>query len=94
MTGQDTLDDTFDDSDRFEPELLVLDRDIHSISRADIELDIAHRLVNDLLKEGAVLPVPEERLLAHEPSAEAFESILQLAVVHRGWTAHDRDEGC
>lgn len=57
-------------------------------------LSWAHRLVNDLLEEGAVLPVPEERLLVHEPGAKAFESILQLAVFHRGWAAHDRDEGC
>lgn len=94
MTGQDTLDDTSADSDRFETELLAQDRDTDSISRTDIEQHTAHRLVNDLLEEGAVLPVPEERLLIHEPSAEAFESILQLAVFHHGWTAHDRDEGC
>lgn len=93
MTGQDTLDDTADDSDRFETELLTQDRDTDFISRADIEQDTAHRLVNDLVEAGIVVPGLDERLLVHDPSGEAFKSIIQLAVFHRGWAAaNERSE--
>ena len=87
MTGPDTRDDTSDDIDRFETELLAQDRDAASGSKADIDQDTARKFVNDLLETGVIFPVPEERLLVHDPSGVAFESILQLAVFHRGWTA-------
>ena len=87
MTNRDTVDDTSDDRDRFEAELLARDRDATSSSTADIGQYAARRLVNDLVESGLAFPVPEERLLVHDPSGEAFESITQLAVFHRGWTA-------
>lgn len=34
-----------------------------------------------------VIPVAEQRVLVHEPSGTAFDSITQLAVFHRGWAA-------
>ena len=37
-----------------------------------------------LVEEDVVSPVPEHRVLVHEPSGEAFDSITQLAVFHRG----------
>ncbi|ELZ78877.1 MULTISPECIES: hypothetical protein [Haloferax] len=38
--------------------------------------------------------MPDERVLVHEPSDKAFDSILQLAVFYRGWTAaRDAGEG-
>ena len=93
MTGPDTFDDTSDDHERFEIEQVAQDRDRIHASRADIEQDTAHRLVNDLVEAGTVVPVTDERLLVHEPSGEAFESIIQLAVFHRGWTAaNERSE--
>ena len=87
MTNRDTFDDISDDHDRFEAELLARDRDATSSSTADIGQYAARRLVNDLVESGLAFPVPEERLLVHDPSGEAFESITQLAVFHRGWTA-------
>ncbi|MFC7137638.1 hypothetical protein [Halobaculum litoreum] len=36
---------------------------------------------------GVVIPVPEDRVLVHEPSSTAFDSTMQLAVFHRGWTS-------
>jgi hypothetical protein len=87
MTGPDTLEDTSDDHERFETELVAQDRDCTHTSRADIGQDTAHRLVNDLVEAGIVVPVPDERVLVHDPSGQAFESIIQLAVFHRGWTA-------
>lgn len=87
MTGPDALDDSSDDHERFETELVAQDRDRNHTSRADIGQDTAHRLVIDLVEAGIVVPVPDERLLVHEPSGEAFESIIQLAVFHRGWAA-------
>lgn len=32
-------------------------------------------------------PVVDQRILVYEPSRTAFESLLQLAVSHEGWTA-------
>ncbi|WP_255418829.1 hypothetical protein [Haloferax sp. Atlit-48N] len=41
-----------------------------------------------------MIPIPDERVLIHEPSDGASDSILQLVVFHRGWTAaRDTDEG-
>jgi hypothetical protein len=40
-----------------------------------------------LLDAGTVSPVVDERVLVHEPSGAAFESLWQLAVFHDGWTA-------
>lgn len=37
--------------------------------------------------DGLVTAVVEQRVLVHEPSGHAFDSIRQLAVFHRGWTA-------
>jgi hypothetical protein len=34
-----------------------------------------------------VTPIPDQRILVHEPSSKPFESITQLAVFHRGWQA-------
>jgi hypothetical protein len=34
-----------------------------------------------------VTPIPDKRILVHEPSSKPFESITQLAVFHRGWQA-------
>lgn len=36
---------------------------------------------------GTVTPVVDQRVLVHEPSGAAFQSIQQLAVFHEGWTA-------
>ena len=87
MTSRDTFDDTSDDHDRFEADLLARDRDATSNSTADIGQYAARRIVNDLVDSGLAFPVPKERLLVHDPSGEAFESITQLAVFYRGWTA-------
>ena len=87
MTNRDTFDDTSDDHDRFEAELLARDRDAPTSSTADIGQYTARKLVNELVDSGLAFPVPEERLLVHDPTGEAFESITQLAVFHRGWTA-------
>jgi hypothetical protein len=38
-------------------------------------------------------PVPDRRILVYEPSGEAFDSITQLAVFHRGWQAAVDAEG-
>jgi len=41
-----------------------------------------------------VTPVVDQRILVHDPSGTAFESLLQLAVFHEGWTAaHGAGEG-
>lgn len=47
----------------------------------------ARHLVVDLIEAGVVIPVAEERVLVHEPSGTAFESIWQLALFHCSWTA-------
>jgi hypothetical protein len=86
-------DDTTDDYERLEKELLAQDRDRTRVVTADLDRGTAGRLVNDLVDGDVVTPVPDERVLVHEPSGEAFNSILQLAVFHRGWTAvRDTDD--
>lgn len=94
MYGTDALDDASADHERFETELLAQDQDAARVAVADIDDRRAHSLVSDLVDDDVVTPIPGERLLVHDPSDEAFNSILQLAVFHRGWTAAcDADVG-
>ena len=87
MTDPDAFDDTADDPEQFETELLAQDIDAERVSTADIDEETARCLVDELIDVGRVIPVPEYRVFVHEPSGRAFESITQLAVFHRGWTA-------
>ena len=87
MTGPDILNDTTDDHERLETELVAQDRDAARVATADIDERSARRLVNDLIENDVVTPVADQRVLVHEPSSEAFDSITQLAVFHRGWQA-------
>lgn len=86
MTSPTIFDDTSTDYKRFETEQLARDHDA-ARQTADLTDAAARHLVNDLLDEGVVTPVVERRVLVHDPSGEAFDSITQLAVFHRGWTA-------
>jgi hypothetical protein len=87
MTDPDTIDDTAADYERFEAELVAQDRDAARVATADVDETTAHQLVNELIESGRVTPVVDQRVLVHEPSGEAFDSITQLAVFHRGWQA-------
>ena len=87
MTGPDILDDTTDDYERLETELVAQDRDAVRVSTTDVDERGARRLVGELIEDDVVTPVPDQRILVHEPSGEAFDSITQLAVFHRGWQA-------
>jgi len=93
MVDPDSNDETTDDHERVEAELLAQDRDVRRPSTVDLDDETAQELVRDLLDTGTVTPVVDQRLLVHEPSGTAFESMLQLAVFHEGWTAaHDAGE--
>ena len=87
MTDPDTIDDTTADYERFEAKLVAQDRDAARVATADVDETTAHQLVNELIEGGRVTPVADQRVLVHEPSGEAFDSITQLAVFHRGWQA-------
>jgi len=87
MSGPDIHDGTADDHERFERELLAQDQDVRRPSTADLDDQTARNLVRDLLDAGTVTPVVDERVLVHEPSGAAFESMWQLTVFHKGWTA-------
>ena len=87
MTGPDILDDTTDDYDRLETELVAQDRDAARVATADIAETTARQLVGELIEDEVVTPIPDQRVLVHEPSSTPFESITQLAVFHRGWQA-------
>jgi hypothetical protein len=87
MIGTDAFDDASTDHERFEAELVAQDQDAARGAVADISDRRAHALVKELVDDDVVTPVPNERVLVHEPSDEAFHSIIQLAVFHRGWTA-------
>lgn len=84
MTGPDAFDDTTDDHERFETELLAQDHDADRVATADIDDATARHLVGDLVDDDVVTPIPDEQVLVHEPSGKAFDSITQLAVFHRG----------
>ena len=91
MTGPTLFNDTSNDHKQFEAEQLAQDHDA-ARQTADLTDTAARHLVNDLVDEGVVTPVAERRVLVHDPTGEAFDSITQLAVFHRGWTAtHDAD---
>ena len=87
MPGPDPHDDTSADYQQFEKEQLAQDRDAAGVDTADVGDAAAHGLVDDLIDADVVTPVPEDRVLVHEPSGTAFDSSTQLAVFHRGWTA-------
>ncbi|WP_135823109.1 hypothetical protein [Halostella litorea] len=87
MTGPDIIDDTTGDYDRLETELVAQDRDASRVATADIDEATARRLVGDLVEDDVVAPIPDQRILVHEPSSKPFKSITQLAVFHRGWQA-------
>lgn len=87
MSDTDSLDDTSADYEQFEAELLARDRDAARLATADTDEATARHLVMDLVDTSIVTPVPDDRVLVHEPSSTAFDSIIQLAVFHRGWTA-------
>ncbi|WP_433630018.1 hypothetical protein [Halomicrococcus sp. NG-SE-24] len=87
MTGPDRLDDTAANHERVETELIAQDRDAARVTTADVDKTMARQLVSDLVDDGVVTAVPDQRVLVHEPSGEAFNSIRQLAVFHRGWSA-------
>jgi len=87
MTGPDAIDDTTADYDRLETELVAQDRDAARVATADIDETTAHQLVGGLVEDDVVTPIPDQRILVHEPSSKPFDSITQLAVFHRGWRA-------
>lgn len=87
MIDSDILDDTAADHERLETELLAQDQDAARITTADVDERTAQQLVSDLVDDGVVTAVAEQRILVHEPSGEAFDSIRQMGVFHRGWSA-------
>ncbi|RBI60836.1 hypothetical protein DMJ13_17495 [halophilic archaeon] len=92
MTNPNVLDDTAADYERFETDLLAQNRDTVRVSTTDVDEMTAQKIVSDLVDDSVVTPVANQRALVHEPSGEAFDSIRQIAVFHRGWTA-GRDAG-
>ena len=87
MAGPAHFDDTSTDYERLEAELLAQDRDAASVATADIDDAAAQNRVSKLVDAAVVTPVPEDRILVHNPSGTAFDSATQLAVFHCGWTA-------
>lgn len=93
MTGLDKYDDASHDHERFEKELIAKDRDATRVKTDDVDETEARKLVADLIEAGVVTPVAEHRVLVHDPSETPFESIWQLALFHRGWTAAQDVDG-
>lgn len=87
MDDLDPHDDTSADYEQLETELLAQDQDAARAKTVDIDDATANNVVSGLLDAGVVTPVPEDRVLVHEPSDTAFDSTIQLALFHRGWTA-------
>ncbi|WP_123539246.1 hypothetical protein [Halosimplex salinum] len=92
MAEPDPHDDMSTDYEQFEKEQLAKDRDAAGVDTADVDDTTAQNLVSELIDADVVTPIPEDRVLVHEPSGTTFDSTTQLAVFHRGWTAgHDAD---
>jgi hypothetical protein len=87
MLGPDPHDGTSADYEQFEKEQLAQDRDAAGVDTANVDDATARRLVDDLIDADVVTPVPEDRVLVHDPSGDAFDSTTHLALFHRGWTA-------
>lgn len=87
MPGLDPRDDASTDDDRFERRRLAADRDAASVRTADIDDATAQAPVSELIDADVVTPVPEQRVLVHEPSGAPFETATHLAMFHRGWLA-------
>ncbi|MDR5657813.1 MULTISPECIES: hypothetical protein [Halobacteriaceae] len=87
MSDPNPRDDTSADYEQFEAELLAQDRDIAGVDTADVDDATAQNLVSELVDADVVTLVPEDQVLVHEPSGNAFDSSTQLAVFHQGWTA-------
>lgn len=93
MTGPDRYDDASRDYERFEAELIAHDQDTAQVATDDVNETEAQQVIADLIEAGRVTPVPEHRVLVHEPSDTAFESIQQLALFHQGWMAARTGDG-
>jgi len=87
MAGSDPHDDMRADYEQFEKRLLAQDHDAAGVDTVAVDDATVPNLVNDLVDADIVTPVPEDRVLVHEPSGTAFDSTTQMAVFHRGWTA-------
>jgi len=87
LPGPNPHDDTGADYEQLEAELVAQDRDAASVTTADVDDATARRLVDDLIDADVVTPIPEDRVLVHEPNGTAFDSTTQLAVFHLGWAA-------
>lgn len=87
MAAPDPHDDASADYEQFDRTLLAQDRDVTDVDTVDIDDVTVQNRVNELVDVDIVTPVPEDRVLVHEPSGTAFDSTTQLAVFHRGWTA-------
>ena len=87
MSNLNRYNETTDDHGQVEAELLAQDRDARLPSTADLDGETARQMVRDLLDAGTVTSVIDQRILVHESSGTAFESLLQLAVFYKGWTA-------
>ena len=75
------------DYEQFEQAQLAKDRDAAGVDTADVDDATVQNLVSELIDADVVTPVPEDRVLVHEPSGTAFDSSTQLAIFHHGWTA-------
>lgn len=82
MTGPDAFDDTSADHEQFEAKLIAHDQDAARVTTADVDHERARQLVSDLADADIIIPIAEKRVFIHEPSREAFESVIQLAVFH------------
>ena len=60
MTALDVLDDTADDHERLETEMLAQDRDAIRVSTADVGETTARQVVSELVDDGMVTAVAEQ----------------------------------
>lgn len=63
----------------------------HKAEFMDIDEDRARLIVDQLLEDGTVSMPSDEPRLTHEPTGAVFDSIVNLAHFHWGWTISSND---
>ncbi|EMA25233.1 hypothetical protein [Haloarcula argentinensis] len=79
--------ETVPDYERFEREQIAQDRDRQRPDTIEIDEPRGRDVVNSLLDEGVVEPIPEQEVLQHVPSGQCFNSDTALVYFHKGWVA-------
>ncbi|WP_083862039.1 hypothetical protein [Halogeometricum pallidum] len=91
MTGPSILDDTGNGHERLETELLAQDRDAARVSTVDVDEATARQLVSDLVDDGLVRAVVEQRVLVtNQDPRDTADAIEPRTARPSSWSRRSR----